>query len=116
MAIIEHQFLNQKEGKISKSFFSNLLRNIYKNITILDELIDPTINRSTEELGSVEHAVLYLGAYELKFHPEVPYRVVINESVEISKLYGADGSYKLINASLDRLANNIRSVEIKANI
>ena len=116
LAIIEHQFLNQKEGKISKSFFSNLLRNIYKNITILDELIDPTINRSTEELGSVEHAVLYLGAYELKFHPEVPYRVVINESVEISKLYGADGSYKLINASLDRLANNIRSVEIKANI
>ncbi len=116
LAIIEHQFLNQKEGKISKSFFSNLLRNIHKNITVLDELIDPTINRSTEELGSVEHAVLYLGAYELKFHPEVPYRVVINESVEISKLYGADGSYKLINASLDRLANNIRSVEIKANI
>ena len=116
LAIIEHQFLNQKEGKISKSFFSNLLRNIHNNITILDELIDPTINRSTEELGSVEHAVLYLGAYELKFHPEVPYRVVINESVEISKLYGADGSYKLINASLDRLANNIRSVEIKANI
>jgi N utilization substance protein B len=116
LAIIEHQFLNQKEGKISKSFFSNLLRNIHNNITILDELIDPTINRSTEELGSVEHAVLYLGAYELKFHPEVPYRVVINESVEISKLYGAEGSYKLINASLDRLANNIRSVEIKANI
>ncbi len=116
LAIIEHQFLNQKEGKISKSFFSNLLRNIHNNITILDDLIDPTINRSTEELGSVEHAVLYLGAYELKFHPEVPYRVVINESVEISKLYGAEGSYKLINASLDRLANNIRSVEIKANI
>tara|TARA_B100000929_G_scaffold290196_1_gene283009 strand:+ start:2144 stop:2575 length:432 start_codon:yes stop_codon:yes gene_type:complete len=116
LAIIEHQFLNQKEGKISKSFFSNLLRNIHNNITILDGLIDPTINRSTEELGSVEHAVLYLGAYELKFHPEVPYRVVINESVEISKLYGAEGSYKLINASLDRLANNIRSVEIKANI
>jgi N utilization substance protein B len=45
----------------------------------------------------------------------VPYRVVINEAVEISKLYGADGSYKLINASLDQLANSLRSVEIKAD-
>jgi N utilization substance protein B len=116
LAEIELQFLNQREGKISKSFFSNLLINIHKNIALLDELIEPTIDRETDELGSVEHAVLYLGAYELKFHPEVPYKVVINESVQISKLYGAEGSYKLINASLDRLAKNIRSIEIKANI
>jgi N utilization substance protein B len=113
---IEQQFLNQKEGKISKSFFSSLLINIHKNISLLDELITPTIDRETEELGSVEHAILYLGAYELKFHPEVPYRVVINEAVQISKLYGAEGSYKLINASLDKLSNSLRSVEIKSNI
>lgn len=112
---IEQQFLNQKEGKISKSFFSNLLINIHKNISLLDNLIEPTIDRNTDELGSVEHAILYLGTYELKFQPEVPYRVVINEAVEISKLYGADGSYKLINASLDQLANSLRSVEIKAD-
>jgi N utilization substance protein B len=113
---IEQQFLNQKEGKISKSFFSSLLINIHKNISLLDELITPTIDRETEELGSVEHAILYLGVYELKFHPEVPYRVVINEAVQISKLYGAEGSYKLINASLDKLSNSLRSVEIKSNI
>ena len=111
---IEHQFLTQKEGKISKSFFSNLFREIPKNITLLDELIAPCIDRDLEELGPVEHAILYLGAYELKFSIEVPYKVVINESVEVAKLFGAEGSFKLINTALDRLAQDLRSVEINS--
>tara|TARA_B110000914_G_C15432584_1_gene432129 strand:- start:327 stop:752 length:426 start_codon:yes stop_codon:yes gene_type:complete len=111
---IEHQFLTQKEGKISKAFFSNLIREIPKNISLLDELIAPCIDRDLEELGPVEHAILYLGAYELKFSIEVPYKVVINEAVEIAKLFGAEGSYKLINNALDKLALNLRSVEVNA--
>jgi len=111
---IEHQFLTQKEGKISKAFFSNLFREIPKNITLLDELIAPCIDRDLEELGPVEHAILYLGAYELKFSIEVPYKVVINESVEVAKLFGAEGSFKLINTALDRLAQDLRSVEINS--
>jgi len=54
---------------------------------------------------------LYLGTYELKFQPEVPYRVVINEAVELAKLYGAEGSYKLVNSSLDKIAPELRSLE-----
>ena len=111
---IEQQFLNQKEGKISKAFFSNLFINILKNLTLLDELIAPTISRETDELGSVEHAVLYLGAYELKFSAEVPYKVVINEAVVVAKLYGAEGAYKLVNTALDKLAQDLRSAEINA--
>ena len=111
---IEQQFLNQKEGKISKAFFSNLFLNILKNLTLLDELIAPTITRETDELGSVEHAVLYLGAYELKFSAEVPYKVVINEAVTVAKLYGAEGAYKLVNTALDKLAQDLRSAEINA--
>ena len=111
---IEQQFLNQKEGKISKAFFSNLFINILKNLTLLDELIAPTISRETDELGSVEHAVLYLGAYELKFSVEVPYKVVINEAVVVAKLYGAEGAYKLVNTALDKLAQDLRSAEINA--
>jgi len=111
---IEQQFLNQKEGKISKAFFSNLFLNILKNLTLLDELIAPTITRETDELGSVEHAVLYLGAYELKFSVEVPYKVVINEAVVVAKLYGAEGAYKLVNTALDKLAQDLRSAEINA--
>lgn len=113
---IEHQFLTQKEGKISKAFFSNLFREIPKNITLLDELIAPCIDRDLEELGPVEHAILYLGAYELKFSIEVPYKVVINESVEVAKLFGAEGSFKLINTALDRLAQDLRSIETNTKL
>ena len=113
---IEHQFLTQKEGKISKAFFSNLFREIPKNITLLDELIAPGIDRDLEELGPVEHAILYLGAYELKFSIEVPYKVVINESVEVAKLFGAEGSFKLINTALDRLAQDLRSIETNTKL
>jgi N utilization substance protein B len=109
---IEQQFLNQKEGKISKAFFSNLFINILKNRGRLDELIAPTISRNIDELGSVEHAVLYLGAFELKYSPEVPYKVVINEALEVAKLYGAEGAFKFVNASLDKLAKELRAVEV----
>ncbi|MDC9714488.1 MAG: transcription antitermination factor NusB [Gammaproteobacteria bacterium] len=111
---IEQQFLNQKSGKISKSFFSNLFINILKNREALDALIAPTISRDTDELGSVEHAVLYLGTYELQNSIEVPYKVVINEALEIAKLYGAEGAFKLINASLDQLARDLRAVELQS--
>ena len=110
---IEQQFLNQKKVKISKAFFSNLFLNIVKNRDELDALIAPTISRNTDELGSVEHAVLYLGTYELQNSQDVPYKVVINEALKIAKTYGAEGAFKLINASLDRLAKDLRSVEIK---
>jgi len=109
---IEKQFLNQKEGKISKAFFSNLFINIPKNISLLDEIIKPSLDRSIDELGPIERAVLYLGVYELKFQPEVPYKVVINEAVELTKLYGAEKAYKLINSSLDKIAKDLRSAEV----
>ena len=109
---IEKQFLNQKEGKISKAFFSNLFINIPNNISLLNEVIEPSLDRDIDELGPTERAILYLGAYELKFQLEVPYKVAINEAVELTKLYGADGAYKLINSSLDKIAQNVRSVEV----
>ena len=109
---IEQQFLNQKEGKISKAFFSNLLLNIPKNIAALEDFIHPTLDRDIGELGPTEKAILYLGVYELKFQPEVPYKVVINEAVELAKLYGAEGSFKLVNSSLDKIALELRSLEL----
>lgn len=109
---IEQQFLNQKEGKISKAFFSNLLLNIPKNIAALEDIINPTLDRDIGELGPTEKAILYLGVYELKFQPEVPYKVVINEAVELAKLYGAEGSFKLVNSSLDKIALELRALEL----
>ena len=112
LAEIEKQFLNQKAGKISKAFFSNLLINIPKSISLLDEIIKPSLDRSIDELGPTERAILYLGVYELKFQPEVPYKVVINEAVELTKRYAAEGAYKLINTALDKIAQDLRSVEV----
>ena len=112
---IEQQFLNQKQGKISKAFFSNLFINILKNRSELDDLIAPTIHRDTDELGTVEHAILYLGAYELQNSIEVPYKVVINEALEIAKLYGAQGAFRLINSALDQMAKSLRSIEVSAH-
>ena len=109
---IEQQFLNQKEDKISKAFFSNLLLNIPKNIAALEDFIHPTLDRDIGELGPTEKAILYLGVYELKFQPEVPYKVVINEAVELAKLYGAEGSFKLVNSSLDKIALELRALEL----
>ena len=109
---IERQFLDQKEGKISKAFFSNLFLNIPKNISVLDEIINTSLDRDISELGPTEKAILYLGVYELKFQLEVPYKVVINEAVELSKLYGAEGAFKLINTSLDKIAPSLRSMEL----
>jgi N utilization substance protein B len=109
---IEQQFLNQKEGKISKAFFSNLILNIPKNISVLDEIIEPSLDRDFSELGPTEKAVMYLAVYELKFQTEVPYKVIINEAVELTKLYGADGAYKLINTSLDKIAQKLRTLEL----
>jgi len=109
---IELQFLNHIRSKTSKKFFSNLFINIPKTISLLDEIIEPTLDRSISELGPTERANIYLGAYELKFHPEVPYKVVINEAIRLSKLYGAEGAYKLINSSLDKIAKEIRRVEV----
>ena len=109
---IEQQFLNQKEGKISKAFFSNLILNIPKNISVLDEIIEPSLDRDFSELGPTEKAVMYLAVYELKFQTEVPYKVIINEAVELTKLYGADGAYKLINTSLDKIAKELRSLDL----
>jgi transcription antitermination protein NusB len=110
---IEQQFLNQKDGKISKAFFSNLILNIPKNISVLDEIIEPSLDRDFSELGPTEKAVMYLAVYELKFQTEVPYKVIINEAVELTKLYGADGAYKLINTSLDKIAQKLRSLELE---
>ena len=106
---IEQQFLQQKKRKISKSFFSKLFINIANNISLLNQLIAPTLERSIDKLGYVELSILYLTAYELKFTPEVPYKVVINEAVNIAKIYAAKNAYKLINKSLDNLAKTLRN-------
>jgi N utilization substance protein B len=101
--------------KADGEFFAALLNGTISTSIELREAIAPLIDRSLAELSPVEHAVLLLGAYELKNHPEIPYRVVINEAVELTKSFGGIDGHKYVNGVLDKLASNLRPDEVAAD-
>lgn len=116
-AEIEAQYLIEKEtGNVDVGYFRELIRKIPLHCEELDGHIAPLISRPLDEVDLVELAVLRLGTYELLFHPEVPYRVVINESVELAKMFGADQGHRFVNGIMDRLAASLRSLEVKASL
>ena len=70
------------------------------------------LDRPLDELSPVEFSVLLLGAYELLHHPEIPYRVIINESVELAKTFGGTDGHKYVNGVLDKMAAKVRAIEV----
>jgi len=80
-------------------------------VAVLDTRLQPLIDRPLAQLDPVERAVLWIGMFELLHRPDVPYRVVINESVELAKRFGATDGHKFVNAVLDRAARELRSAE-----
>lgn len=107
-----------EEGALKKAdreFFKALLRGVVFGTAELDTLLAPVLDRKVEELDKVELALLRLGAFELKHRIDVPFRVVIDEYVELAKVYGAEESFKYINGVLDRLAQDLRALEHSAS-
>lgn len=104
-------FMQQEMKKVDREYFSELLKGIIKTATVLDELLAPLLDRKPAELTPVEHAILYLGTYELQQRVDVPYKVVINESVELAKDFGAEDSFKYVNGVLDKLSYKLRKAE-----
>ena len=111
---IEAQFHEQNGGKIDWEYFSEVFLEIAKQQEALDKLISPLLDRELKSLDPVERALLYLGAFELANRIDIPYRVVINECVELAKTFGATDGHKYINGVLDKLAKALRSVELSA--
>ncbi|MBQ5942283.1 MULTISPECIES: transcription antitermination factor NusB [unclassified Massilia] len=101
--------------KADGEFFAELLNGTISTSVELRESIAPLIDRQLAELSPIEHAVLLLGAYELKNHPEIPYRVVINEAVELTKSFGGIDGHKYVNGVLDKLAGSLRPDEVGAD-
>jgi transcription antitermination protein NusB len=97
--------------KADKRYFRDLLEGTTRQIMELDAQLTPLLDRPVNELDPVERAVLHIGIYELMFHPELPWRVVVNESVELAKMFGAEQSHKYINGVLDNAARKIRVQE-----
>ena len=108
---IESQFREENSGKIDWEYFQEVFFEIPKRVSILDEHLLPLLDRELTALDPVERALLYLGAFELAYRPDVPYRVVINECVELAKTFGATESHKYINGVLDKLARSLRPLE-----
>jgi N utilization substance protein B len=98
---------------VDTEYFRDILGGVPKELTQLDEMLEPCLSRGIHEVTPVEKSILRLAAYELVHRIDVPYRVVINESVELSKKFGATESHKFINGALDKLAQQVRVVEIK---
>lgn len=97
--------------KADDEYFRVLLRGVLLRVEQLDALLAPALDRPVDELDRVELALLRLGVFELSERIDVPYRVVIDEYVELAKGYGAEDSFKYVNGVLDRLATTLRATE-----
>ncbi|MDD3762629.1 MAG: transcription antitermination factor NusB [Nevskiales bacterium] len=98
-------------GRADPAYFEELLNGVVDQASELTVALVPHLDRPIAQLDPVEHAILLLGAYELAHKPEVPWKVVVNESVNLAKTFGSEDGFKFVNGVLDRLAHQLRPVE-----
>lgn len=111
---IEAQFRARNDmERVDGAFFHELLTGVARQVSNIDETITPLLDRGFDQLDPVERAALRLGCFELMVRSDIPYRVVINEGIELAKKFGAQDSHKYINGILDKLALTLRPVEVK---
>lgn len=109
------QLREQKDfAKADAALVESLLRGVTADADALRTLVAPYLDRPVKELSPVEHALLLLAACELRDRPETPYRVVINEAVEIAKSFGGTDGHRFVNGVLDKLASGLRPDEARA--
>ncbi len=112
---VEAHIREQDEfGKCDLAHFDALLRGCIAESAQLDTVLTPHLDRRIAELSPVEHAVLWIGAYELTHCMDVPYKVAINESVELAKSFGGTDGHKYVNGVLDQSAKVLRPEEVEA--
>ncbi|PTU74140.1 transcription antitermination factor NusB [Pseudomonas mangrovi] len=111
---IEAQFrVDNDFSGVDGAYFHEILHGVPRLKTELDELIAPCLDRALDELDPVELAILRLCAYELQQRVDVPYKVVINEGIELAKVFGATDGHKFVNGVLDKLAPRLRAAEVR---
>jgi len=113
---IEKQIRAEKGmGRYDAEFFSKLLLGVLTQHAELETVVAMHLDRTLDELSPVEFSVLLIGAYELIHHPEIPYRVVINEAVELAKTFGGTDGHKFVNGVLDKVAAQVRAIEVQGD-
>lgn len=109
---ITAQFLADEDlRKADSAYFQELMREIPAHAPEIDAALTPFLDRPLERVDPVECAILRIGGYELTRRPDIAYRIVLNEAVELAKTFGADQSHRYINGVLDKLARAVRVVE-----
>jgi len=110
---IEQHFINDHQFKdVDIAYFRQLVDEVPLHLHELDDHLSPHLDRGIDEVDPVERAILRIGVYELEFRLEIPYKVVINEAVELAKTFGAEHGHKYVNAVLDKTAAKLRAAEI----
>ena len=114
MKSVIDQFRHEQDMEVAdQEYFEDLLQGVEANVGTLDAAIKPYVDREVEQIDPIERAALRLAAYELKFRPDVPYRVVINEAIEVTKRFGAEHGHTYINGVLDKAARAWRAAEAR---
>ena len=101
--------------KADSVHYDALLHGCIEQATELDALIAPLLDRKLQEISPIEHAVMWIGAWEFQHAPDVPWRVVINECIELAKEFGGTDGHKYVNAVLNGLAPQLRTAEVEAD-
>lgn len=111
---IEAEFMVDNDmSKVDTLYFRDLLRGVHREQAELDRLLEPFLDRPLHEVDPVELAIVRLGAYELKHRLDVPYKVVINEGIEMAKKFGGTEGHKFVNSILDKLSRRLRLAETR---
>lgn len=111
--LVKSQFLeNENLAQADIELFIALLQGVAEHVYDIDTALAPFIDRAIEKVDPVERAALRIGAYELIHHVHISYRIIINEAVELAKIFGAEQGHRYVNGVLDKLARNLRSQEI----
>lgn len=111
---IDQQFFAENADDVQKNYFSELFHGVPQDLIAIDELLSEFVDRAVDAVDPVERAVLRLGTYELIHCADTPYKVIINESINLAKCFGADGSHRYVNGILDKVAQKQRAEEVKS--
>lgn len=110
---IDEQFFVENE-EVQRTYFSEVFHAVPQNLIVIDELLSQFVDREVDAVDPVERAILRLATYELLHETDTPYKVIINEAINIAKDLGADGSHRYVNGILDKVAQKQRPDEIKS--
>lgn len=113
--ILKTCLAEQNVKNVDTEYLQELLLTIPKKQPQLDNAFQPYLDRAVDEVDPIELAILRLASYELLFRIDVPYRVVINEAIELAKAFGAEAGHKFVNGILDKLAAEVRKTEFGAS-